>query len=356
MKDIVFTILETMLRNSPEASYKRLNPALRGTLAHCIEADLPFQADTFKRINEELRGGWWFGDGAGSSAGEHYYSLACAVNHNTAAKSFEAFAERPGVLWEQDGNTPERLHVGSNMTWQGHYLTVTSMRDDSLVACSYKDTSPSYNERWRIGSTIGYDKPHVITSIKRDGKATLLRVIPAKASSGHRTIAKRFTITYAEIAEYRRTENARVKAVITEIETCDPVKDGTQLSKRISAEHFRHFQLEKINAAFAKRKGCMADEDKIAAWRSGANGAWLDIKSIVLRVRGDLVECSNGNSVSLAAVRRALPIVIDRRQSPGTLTLPLDGYTINATRSDGVKVGCTLVPWPEVEQLQAALK
>ena len=96
-KDHVFTILETLLRNSPERSYKRLNPALCSTLHDCIEADLPFLPDTFKRIYYELRGGCWFGDGAGSHHGEDFYTRAVSVNHASACISFENFAERPAV-------------------------------------------------------------------------------------------------------------------------------------------------------------------------------------------------------------------------------------------------------------------
>lgn len=95
MKDIVFTICQSMLSESPEASYKRLNPALRSTLHNCIEADLPFQPETFRRIYNELRGHWWYGDGAGSHIGEGFYSAACNLNHASAIKSFEQFAITP---------------------------------------------------------------------------------------------------------------------------------------------------------------------------------------------------------------------------------------------------------------------
>jgi hypothetical protein len=352
--DAVFSILQSMLSASPEASYKRLNPALRGTLSNCISADLPFQPDTFSRIYNELRGRWWFGDGAGSHVGEHYYSQACSLNHASAYQSFENFAGRPGVLWEENTGTPELLCVGARFTWKGYFVEVTSMRKESLVACTYQDVRDSV-DGLKVGALISYNSPHVITSVRREGKTVLLRVVKARAGHGDRTVARRFTITYDEIATFRRTEKVRLKAVLQIIATCDP-KDAAKLSKQIAAEHFRHFQLEEVNAAFAKRKDWLANETRIEAWRAGINGAWLDIKTILLRVNGDLVECSNGNSVSVAAARRALPILLDRRNKSERLEIPLDSYRINQIGKQGVTVGCTVVPWPEVESLKETLK
>lgn len=163
MKDIVFDICQRMLANSSERSYKRLNPALRGTLANCIAADLPFQPTTFRKIYNELRGGWFFGDGAGSHIGEGFYNLACEHNHASAQQSFEKFAGRPACLWEENAKPPLRLHVGAQFTWQGYYVTVTSMRKDDLVACTYKDSSPTIRGL-KVGAVICYD-PEYITEV-----------------------------------------------------------------------------------------------------------------------------------------------------------------------------------------------
>lgn len=347
--DIVYSILEQMLDASPEASYKRLNPALRSTLQNCIEADLPFQKDTFERIYSGLRGGWWFGDGAGSSMGEHYYSLACRVNHSSAQQSFEQFAERPGVLWEEDSKAPERLHVGSQITWKGVCLTVTSMRKDSLVACSYKDVERDH-DRLKPGSFIGYSE-RIITSAKRDGKATIIRVIDAPRSNGDRVLAKRLTIKYSEIAELRKTCRARVKAMVEKIAACNPDKDRARLTKEINAEHFRHFELEEIQAAFSKRVKWLASEVTVEAWRNGTGGAWLDSHDTLIRLRADRVECSNGNSISKAAAKAVLPVLLDNRKKTVDLDVRVDSYTIDRVSKDGVKIGCTRVPWPEVERI-----
>ena len=368
--DIVFNILESMLRHSPERSYKRLNPALRSVLGDCIDADLPFQRDTFRRICDQLRGGRWFGDGAGSQLGEQFYTHACAVNHASAMQSFEQFAGRPGVLWEENTGTPERLHVGARFTWKGYYVEVTSMRTDSLVACTYQDVR-DHAHGIDVGATISdyrsrNNKHWVITHQKREGKTAILRVQATPANSGDRTVAKRFTITYAEIAEFRRTEAKRVKAIVDAIAACNPAKDAKALTQRISAEHFRHFQLEKMKAAWSKRVAALSAEEKatlerernqkaIQEWRAGANGAYLGIEENLLRIQGDQVQCSNGNCVSLAAVKRALPIVLARRATPGAIQLPLDTHTIENIGKATVRIGCTEVAWSEIERLQKAI-
>lgn len=380
MKDPVFQIIQTLLANSPEASYKRLNPALRCALGDCIAAGLPFKRDTFTRIYNELRGGWWFGDGAGSAMGEHYYSKACSVNHTPACLSFEQFAGRPGVLWEEHSKTPARLHVGSEFSWGGYYVTVTSMRADSLVACTYKGHRREVNGI-QVGATVGdYDAPYLITSANKDGAATVLRVIKATKVSDNRDVARRFVIPYSEITEFRRTEARRVAALVAKIEECNPAKDGKKIQREVNRQAFRHFQLEIVNGAFQKRvkdiaeskakKKQAADDrrrqreveemirtepQRVEAWRNGMNGAWLNCRGTYLRVRGDLVECSNGNSVSKAAAVRVLPIVLDRRHREGTLNLPIDGHTIDSVGENGVRIGCTHVPWVEVEYLAKAI-
>lgn len=353
--DIVYEILASMLDGSPEKSYKRLNPALRATLSNCIEADLLFQRDTFTRIYERLRGKWWFGDGAGSFVGEDFYSLACQVGHSSACQSFEAFAGRPGVLWEEDVETPFRLHVGARLTWKGRWVEITSMRKDSLVACSYKNARTTIYGL-KVGAQVGgYDSPWVIARVENKSKETWVKLAKSQESD-QRQVEKRFIITYDEICEMRRTEKARVRDVLKLIETCDPKTDGPALSNRVNEEHFRHFELEKIRAAFSQRSKEIDNQSKVEAWRSGTDGSWLDVKGIYLRVRDGLVECSNGNSVSESAARQALPIVIANRGKQASLDFPLDHYRIRELRPEGVKVGCILVPWTEIAILATSLE
>lgn len=309
-KDVVFNIVEQMLSHSPKRSYKRLNPALRSMLSNCIEADLPFLENTFSRIYAALRGSWWFGDGAGSHIGEHFYTLACSVNHASAQQSFESFAGRPACIWEENTKTPFRLHVGARFTWKGCFVTVTSMRKDRLVACSH------------------------------DGS----------------NVRQRFTIPYDEIAILRRTAKKRVNETIKRIYASKNPDEMEETRKAINSEHFRHFELEDIRAAFLKHGKAFADQDKIAAWRKGGKGAWLESKGIHLRIIGDRVECSNGNSIKTTTAIAVLPIILSNHGKRSELNLPLDSYTVERVEADGVKIGCTLVPWPEIDYIARELK
>lgn len=349
--DIVYNICEQMIRNSPKRSYKRLNPALHSTLANSIKADLPFLPTTFSSVYNELRGGYWFGDGEGSHMGEGFYNIACAMNHASAQQSFEQFANRPACLWEEDAKLPVRLHVGSRFTWKGYFLTVTSMRSDSLVACTYKDYE-SPVRGIKAGAVIGdYDDKYLIT----DSHGGTLCVVKAKKTNGSRIVAKRFTIPYSEIKELRRSSKARLHDMLVKIASCDPIKDSKTLTAEINANHFRHFELEEIQNGFGKRRSWVANQSKVEAWRQGKDGAWFGSKIVLLRLNGDLVECSNGNSVSKNAAEGILPVLLKHRNKTNRLDIQIDSYRIKSIGASGVKIGCTLVPWEEVEWLATEL-
>ena len=124
------------------------------------------------------------------------------------------------------------------------------------------------------------------------------------------------------IAQLRAFTNANSRPIAK----CDPTKPKSikHLNEQVNAGKFRHFQLEKFKAAFNQRKEFFKNElarieaeKQLVAWRKGAGGAYLATEKNLLRVKADLVECSNGNSVSLAAVKRTLPIILDRREQDG---------------------------------------
>jgi hypothetical protein len=301
-----------------------------------------------------LRGGWWFGDGNGSNIGESFYTLACDVNHAGAQQSFESFAERPGVLWEENIRTPERLHVGSRFTWKGVFVTVTSMRKDSLVACTYKNIERV--EDLKPGAIIGYNPGHLVLSAKRNGKKTVLKVVETSDRPCGTIIDKRFTITYEEITDLRKTAKARVRAIVTKITQCNPDRDRARITKEINAEHFRHFELEEIQSAFRRRERWLSSEIEIEKWRQGNGGAWLDVKLTLLRLCDGRVECSNGNSVSEAAASRVVPVLLEHRKKSGELSIAVDGYQVKRVSKDGVKIGCTLVPWEEIDRIAPQLE
>lgn len=154
--------------------------------------------------------------------------------------------------------------------------------------------------------------------------------------------------------------------MLGKIAQCNPEQDGPALTKEINSLSLRHIDLEEIRDAFTKRKAWQeanaTDEEKarkfkenIAQWRAGRGGAFLNTDNIMLRVFGEQVQCTNGNSISLATARTVLPVILDRRHANENLSLPLDSYRVERVSAEGVKIGCTLVPWEEVELLQKLL-
>jgi len=253
------------------------------------------------------------------------------VGHTTACISFEHYAGRPAALWSESVKTPERLSIGSRFTWQGAFLTVTSMRRDHLVACTYKPGS-EYHSDLRVGD------------IDRIGDEAELAAARKQADAVRRLALK-------EIAS---TENPRALSEVEQTLACTP--RGT----------YRHFDIEDFRKAIAKRREAFnqAEVAQIAAqseakrmerWVAGENvGGWF--KSVRLRISGDYIETSTGHSVSVDSAKKALPFVLRHRHSSVSRTgLDVDVHRINRISGDGVLIGCTLIPWGEVDRIAPAL-
>lgn len=81
--------------------------------------------------------------------------------------------------------------------------------------------------------------------------------------------------------------------------------------------------------------------------------------TIRLRVKSGFVECSNGNKVSLDGALKTLPFVHRCRakgwQSNGQVH-DVDAFSLNRIDDRGVQIGCTLIPWEEVDRFTPILK
>ena len=106
-----------------------------------------------------------------------------------------------------------------------------------------------------------------------------------------------------------------------------------------------------------------AERERLAASYDADLERWMNgepvhrwFGDVRLRINGKHVETSTGQSATVESVRRALPIVLRRRNSFGPVcNLMVDSFEVVEQSTEGVKVGCTLVPWAEVERLQALL-
>lgn len=146
-------------------SWERLNHAMQDALSLAINAGLRFDADDFKALGR-FDPGYWIGP----DGGEWAYSLAVAVDNQSAIKAFEKHAGRPpligdnvnlyvnasGVHGQTASRTRGRLAVGSVFDYAGVRPTVTSFKGDAAIACTYKvsENGASYpkkiDRRFRI--------------------------------------------------------------------------------------------------------------------------------------------------------------------------------------------------------------
>lgn len=108
-------------------SWRTLNAALFDAVLLAVSARLAFDRDDVRGIVGDMRGGYWF-------SGDAFYAAAIKAGHESACKSYEAHARLKPMTW--DGR---RLHVGAHFVWNREGVTVTSLGDGKLVACSYKD-------------------------------------------------------------------------------------------------------------------------------------------------------------------------------------------------------------------------
>lgn len=194
-------------RNSPGRSWRRLNSALHDTLSAAITAHLPFMEHDFKAIRKDFSGGYWMGDGNGSAHGERYYTLAVECGHTGACIAFEKYAGRPAALWAEDVKTPMRLRVGSEFTWNRAVVTVTSMKTDHLVACTYGGHGyREHSEEISVGDfeCLADRKYRQIEAVEHAGDGVTLRFGPPIDDPHIRKVNSITKITYAELAAKRK--------------------------------------------------------------------------------------------------------------------------------------------------------
>lgn len=373
----VYKAVAHVYQSSPGRSWTRLNGALSETLSAAITAHLSVLPDDFVAICNDFNGGYWMGDGAGSHLGERFYTLAVKCGHTPACISFEKWAGRPAALWCESVKTPERLRDGSDFTWEGLRVSVTSMKTDHLIACTYKREENYGRDTLKEGH-LDYIDGHYreVEYLKRDGDGRLLVRFGKTQNHETRTIARRFTIPYAAITERRRESDALRRAALRDISKTENPVGLSAIAARLSSALrgvYRHFDIEDFRKAIeAKRKEFSAAEneaqrkidenryyaeqaEKLERWAAGEkiSGYWREVR---LRINGDVVETSTGQTATLSGVKEILPAVIRHRHKRGSvLGRKLDMHDIGVFSNSGVQVGCTLIPWVEIDGIAKTL-
>jgi hypothetical protein len=372
----VQTIIGTLYRESMTAtghSWTRLNGALSGTMTNLIVAGVAFTPDDVSDALSGRNAGRW-------SNLERWYSVACGSEHSdgggnrSAAISLEKYLGRSPFIWAERTKTPQRLYVGAVFTWKGERVTVTSFDDakKTLTACSYTDESYDCDDQ--VGSIdLAFGEYRVIEARKDYEDGSIAARFSAKQVFDRRKIKKRFCISNEEMQTVRADYDARRRKhekAIKAATTLDELQTAQDAATAEGASAYRHFDLEILSAlvqarreAFpreeAEKKQREKDAAALAEWIAGADVRPYFSGVIRLRVKGDFVECSNGNKVSLESALKTLPLVHRCRekgwQRNGTVH-DIDAFRLERIDKQGVTIGCTVIPWEEVDRFTPVLK
>jgi hypothetical protein len=241
------------------------------------------------------------------------------------------------------------------------------MREDHLIACSYdRSRYRGRDSELAIGQFENlydgkYRATEEITTLP-DSAVAIRFSAPVEDPYGHNKPTSIARITYEDLGGARRRHEQRRREALKAIADA-PDWDAL---KKVTAEivgqptgTYRHFDIEDIRKAILERekpfKDARTEADALAMWRDGRTVNRY-FETVALRVRNGRVETSTGQSAAVESVRTALPVILRRRNSFGPVrNLTVDGYRVVDQSAAGVKVGCTLIPWGEVERLPAML-
>lgn len=165
----VLTIVKTVWDKSKiwdRGAKDQFHAIMRDSLELCIKALIPFEADDFKNISENMKSFPW-NCWNNNNYGEEYYRIAVIHNNIPAATSFENWKGRKPFIFKGFVKYPEkygrygdterqtsRLFIGASYydTIKLERLTVTSFDDTNgiIICCSYKNE----NENKKSGQPL----------------------------------------------------------------------------------------------------------------------------------------------------------------------------------------------------------
>lgn len=321
------TFLQAAWDNIPNGSWNLLNGGMHSSLNIAITTGMRFDEDDLVFAMKEFRSGYWTGNG------EAVYSAACGGRppNISAAIATEKWLGRPAYLWEEDSPTPARLYVGARFTWQGFFVTVTSMTKDYLVACTYKETEKE-----------GYRRTNIDRRIK---------------------------VTFKELSDYRRAAAAKfrkLKKEIDDITAIDPLESWARAN--YNRTDLRHWEIDDIRIIFVEKRRALlgtlskaesdaSDQEKIAQWQAGKDIPAF-FSTVKLRVKGDRLETSRGHDISIPSAKVALAFIKKHRQKgwhSNSETRMVDTFPLREITLTKVTVGCTEIPMSEIDRITPEL-
>jgi hypothetical protein len=382
-------------RLSEQARSHAMCSALRGAIMHKMK----FNDRDFIYLANKTGIRRWLGD----SGIDPFYSFACGSERGgeniSAAKAIEKWRKCPPFIWAEN-KIPQRLHVGGQFTWKGARVVVTSIdaKEKCLVACAYKTDWQEHKEPAKIGDKFHFDDGgnwqdvRTLQYIKRldDGSliAHLSALAPNDDDRDSRKVLKRFKITVDDLNAVRKDYDKRCAEVLKTIRACATIADLDALAKGPhKSRDFRHFDVEAIQKTFNQQREQIerslteqqreqlekqrhaaefAERDRWAAGEDVGGKVWLEaVADVRIRIKGEFVETSNGHRVSVDSAKRMLKLIFAKRligesaiaeMARSLQGETIDGFQFAAANAFGIKFGCTIIPWPEVERCKKLLK
>lgn len=386
--------------SSAYPSHRQKNACMQAAFNIALAHGMRFDEDDMHHIYNRFNASYWIGCNA-----EGYYRTASVSGNTSACLAWEKHFQRPALLWQETAAKPERLHVGSIITWKGLNLKITSFNDakKQFVACSYRCPEKpegfldhrDYRER---------DKPRENRVIYSHDHVGYRRILYQKNTpeghiichyspplqgewDGKEVETRRLTIRYDELLVERKAADARARAWVKRLNAATDLPALDALAQECSAEHrstpFRHFDLETFHATISKQRKTIEkalseaqrhaeekrvreqrrslQEQHLPAWLAGEKVpiSFFDITPHRLRVISDSVEVTNGNSVPISEARTALAFAQKHRrkgwQSNGK-DIQVGPHILHKITPEAVIIGCTTLLWTEIDRIAPALK
>ncbi|MFZ2281852.1 MAG: hypothetical protein WAW39_28895 [Prosthecobacter sp.] len=302
-------------------SHRQKNHTMHQTLVIATESGMQFKEGDIAQIYELFRAEWWIRQNA-----EGHYSRACAAGNNSACLAWEHHFGRPALLWPEKTSKPERLYIGSLITWEGLSLKITSFNNS---------------------------EQHLI----------------AVGPSGRDNKDVRKKIVFTELQDARKAADKRVKDWIKRIDATATNKEFSEEREQLSQAHtlkaFRHFDLEKLHAALSshakKMELTLSSKDHLDRWLAGESHSlrFEDQGQNYLRIKGSNLEVSNGNTVPVSAAYALLGFIQDHRYTqtwrrPSTALdseCSVAGHPLKEITRSHIIIGCTTILWTEIDRI-----
>lgn len=369
--------------NAMRGSFQRLNGAMHSALRNAVNGGMTFEPDDFRIMAKEIRLGCWIGEGGIDAM----YSRACGGERGTdnpsAVAAIEKYLGRKPFIWAEETKTATRLHVGSRFTWKGELVTVTSFNDEAgtLTAVTYKREKDNDRRDPKVGSVV-YEmgEYRTLEAISKYTDGSFVVRFSDKLQYESEKIVRRFTVAADELKSVRADYDKLRKSIEKNIDGCETLRQLDAVAAEAlshGAAEFRHFDFEIIKEKFAEKREELNEalsalwrleyeqeqQKKVSAdlerWANGEDVRAYFGDDIRIRVKGDFVEASNGNKVSIAAARSTIKFVCRHRaagwHSNGQVH-DVDAFKLRSVDASGVEIGCTRIPWSEVDRCAQLLK